>query len=365
MEKRKIILVHSIKGGCGKTTISLALSKYFSKKKEKTCYLDADIVGYGTSKIFKNGQNSKKTFTDYLLVNPFGNKEFFITDLKDAKKELFLEYIISEDVISEDALKIIVASTEKLISEKAVRVTNDLFMQEEIKYKLHVLFSKLFLEMGVKTLIIDTTPGDQGLTAIIKEAISELNDPDTESPSFFKELFGDDKLETLNLYIATNHFAHIESLKREEFNEEKTQVVLNQIPIGFDFNKIPIMDELIQDLDTIDKEFGSSSPKGIDAFRKCIEENNETDSEAIRIAYRKYCIVMNNYYKSELISNSKIVLNIIPEVSSLRNHSADFFHGAKDFDKKDLFNTLDHEMENGHLKLLCEAVTEHFEKSNY
>ena len=53
---KKIILVHSIKGGCGKTTISLALAKYFQKN-ERTCYLDADIVGYGTSKIFNNGSN--------------------------------------------------------------------------------------------------------------------------------------------------------------------------------------------------------------------------------------------------------------------------------------------------------------------
>ena len=352
MSKKRIILVHSIKGGCGKTTISLALARYFQKEYANTCYIDADIVGYGTSKMFNSTDPSgKKTFTDYLLLNPFENKDFFKLDFLDSVNKLVDEFIVIND-----GLKIIYSSIDNNKSEKAIRLTNDLFMMEEIKYKLSILLIALFSQQTIDTIVIDTTPGNQGLTAIIKGLITDLNEFQEKYSTPIKEILGDLKLETIDLFISTNNFAHIESLKNEEFKSDNTQVVLNQIPLGYDFSEIPNSEKILKDFDEIEKVFEALNPEGIKSFKKCLKDPGNDDTK-ITEAYKKYCIITSDSYRSELIPNKAIEMHLIPEIKSLRNDSADFIIGENNFfDKKNYFLTIDNELKIGFLKLLCESI---------
>lgn len=58
LDKRmKVIVVDSVKGGCGKTSISLKYAAILAKKGEKVCYIDLDILG-SSIETFINGINS-------------------------------------------------------------------------------------------------------------------------------------------------------------------------------------------------------------------------------------------------------------------------------------------------------------------
>ena len=44
-ERMKVIVVDSVKGGCGKTTVALKYAMKFAQAKAKVCYIDLDILG--------------------------------------------------------------------------------------------------------------------------------------------------------------------------------------------------------------------------------------------------------------------------------------------------------------------------------
>lgn len=44
-KRMKVIVVDSVKGGCGKTTISLKYAAEFARTQDKVCYIDLDILG--------------------------------------------------------------------------------------------------------------------------------------------------------------------------------------------------------------------------------------------------------------------------------------------------------------------------------
>ena len=77
-ERMKVIIVDSVKGGCGKTSISLKYAAMLAQKNEKVCYIDLDILG-SSIETFINGINldnlALKSMTEEVNENYSGDSE--------------------------------------------------------------------------------------------------------------------------------------------------------------------------------------------------------------------------------------------------------------------------------------------------
>ncbi|MCP4353608.1 MAG: P-loop NTPase [Desulfobacterales bacterium] len=368
-DNRKIlIVVHSIKGGCGKTTVSMALAQNFglSMGSERVCYIDTDIVGVGASELAATeiiGQ--KRTITDYLLLNPFDDPLYFKTDIWDAKPGLFHKFICLDPGIRE--FNAIFSSVDKAAMERATRLSNDLFFAEEIKNKIKVLFAKLFDSSKEKNyhdiLIVDTTPGFQGITSIVLELAEEIDkDKGIISPNGSK-LFN---VQVIHLIISTNNFTHLRSLedylaerlnKNEKFNY---LVVLNQIPIGLELLHPP--EEYIpkDELNNISE----SDPRITDFANMTEYKGNNQYRKKIFQAFKQYYTVKQKNFLSALFENSSIKnlderVFIIPDLPSLRSIAAVFDIGK--LDKGKFFSQLKDQADKGHIS----HVADHVIKTNY
>ncbi len=64
--KGKFLMIHSYKGGTGKTALSLYIAKYFADKGKKVLLIDADFQAPSLFSFFPKPGEDTKTFNDYL-----------------------------------------------------------------------------------------------------------------------------------------------------------------------------------------------------------------------------------------------------------------------------------------------------------
>jgi hypothetical protein len=269
----------------------------------------------------------------------------------------------------------------KEITDRAIRATNDLFFAEDVKSKIKILLEKLFysgIHKGMDTIILDTTPGLQGITGIILELAKEIREKG------LKDIAKDD-LRVIFLVLSTNNFSHLRSLweyirgERDIFleNNEHTityLLVLNQIPLGIplgvEFTKLPdpslyIGKDVLQQT-TVDVKL-------LTDFKGClnmsvIEENTREDriKDAFRLYYtvkeKNYLMSLFEVYEHDLSKlpgadtmGTKIV--VIPDHPPLRRIAANFGY-FDEFSPKNYFHNLEKEVREGILKDLGDRVNE-------
>lgn len=382
--KKNLIVVHSIKGGCGKTTISLALAQYFALKEpgNRTCYIDTDLVGVGTNVLLGKGNIKENcSFTDFVLLNPFDNRNFFKNDFADNPQELFSKFVYPPEKELNRHFHAVFSSVKKQITDRAIRATNDLFFAEDVKSKIKVLLEKLFDPKNSKeidTIVLDTTPGLQGITGIILELAKEIREQGLNDIAI-------DNLRVIFLVLSTNNFSHLRSLWEYIYGEqdiflgssEKTipyLLVLNQIPLGVQFIKRPNptininKDELNQI---------SQDDEILTTFSQCLNmgdmEKNAKEAKIYNAFKLYYTVTERNYLRSLFENYHRDAYNIpgiealgekmviVPDSPHLRRISADF-GGENRFTPKEFFGLLERAVNDTHLGNLGYRVKEIIEK---
>lgn len=92
MNSKTIISIHSQKGGVGKTLIGLTLAYYYSIRKKKAVFIDADLTGTSVNDIFLSSGLESNPFDDFRGCV----KQNFITfpEGTDYKKHIFLNHYL-------------------------------------------------------------------------------------------------------------------------------------------------------------------------------------------------------------------------------------------------------------------------------
>ncbi len=381
--KKKLIIVHSIKGGCGKTTTSLALAQYFGKVDDsrKVCYIDADIVGPGTqtlSMMEAAETDTKLSFTDYVLLNPFDNPDFFNYPFEDNDQKKFDRFIYPSANPSaadgtERLFNAIFSSVNNKIVEKAVRATSDIFFAEDIKAKLKVLLSKLF-GRGTDTIIIDTTPGMQGITKIILEIAAEIRNAKGKKSGSKNEcrdkfLHQAECVDVIHILVSTNNYSHLNSLlqylhdNRADYSEKehfKYLILLNQLPIGYELtqplksNPTPMemresrsLKDYIQDLpEDISKEVEVAIKHSLDLYLKVRDKN------FLHSLMDDYKGALSDFPEIKHIGEETVA---IPDMAGFRRKTAHFDVNFK-FRVTDYFSILSKQVDGGFFEELGKRV---------
>jgi hypothetical protein len=387
VRKKTLVVVHSVKGGCGKTTIAMALAQYFGLTAPgKTCYIDTDLVGVGTAVLAGDeGVEPGRSISDFVLLNPFDNPIFFKTVFEDTDQKLFDRFIYDPDAQSGRHFSAVFSSIQKKVVERAIRATNDFFFAEDVKSKIEILLSKLF-EKDIDTVILDTTPGLQGITSIILELSEEITKKKYKHPDdgilyrVQEILYG---VQVVYLVLSTINFAHLRGLweylysKKKLFFEDKNRhfnylLVLNQIPVGAEFIKAPDTDPF-QDIDKNELELiKRQDDKKVKIFsERFLDLSDIKDDVKPNISYqafKQYYTVKEKNYLWSLFSDfskhmdempdidnigEKVV--IIPDIQVIRRNASDF-GGKEKFDRKNYFNRLKTEARQGHIKILGDRI---------
>ncbi len=375
--KKHLIFVHSIKGGTGKTTVALALAQYFGgNDPRKVCYIDTDIVGVGTVLLAGEQplktENSKPDFTDFVLLNPFDNPEFYKTLFEDSPAKLFRGFVRPPDETTHRNFNAVFSSLDEKLMIRAIQATSDMFFSEDVEGKISVLLEKLFGD-GIDTIILDTSPGMQGLTQIIFRIAKNMDNKD--------KLHLDENIEfdLIHVCVLTNNFAHMRGLYEFLYNEKdyyfenkhqtvKFLMVINQVPLGVEFKEVPppSLDCDIYQLKEIDKDnpkveaFASFLKGGIESYgleliyRAFVEYYSLKARDFLRTYFELYD-PQASWYKD--IHNISDNLVIIPEQSEIRRIASNFGLGNS-FDIGQFFKLLETECKSGHLEMLGGRVKE-------
>lgn len=99
----KVISIHSVKGGAGKTTLALLLAKLLATRGEKTCLVDLDIAAPGIEYAVKL-RNVRRRLNEYLLQPEAAQERITLADL-------LAEY--SDAELREGMLKVVCVSTHR------------------------------------------------------------------------------------------------------------------------------------------------------------------------------------------------------------------------------------------------------------
>jgi cellulose biosynthesis protein BcsQ len=373
MKKKNMIIVHSIKGGCGKTTISLILAQYLGKKEDpgKVCYIDADLVGVGTAYLagedLKDFEKRRRFMSDFVLLNPFDDPEFFKISFEDAPRELFQEFVLVPSLGSNRHFKAIFSSPNKDVMEKAIRATSDQFFAEDVKSKIRVLIKKLFSplenksEKEIDTIILDTSPGIHGLTSTLLELATEFS--------------REKEYNIIKVIVGTNNFSHLNSLadhisekkgKKEEIEVDKIEkninriIVINQIPIGVEFKNIPDKDF------SQEEEWKKTTPddpslKEFSTYLKRVPPDEE-----LEVAFRRYYstrskrffptfIKQKNGLSPEIEKELVDQVVCIPDEPSIRER-ASYFGDAEKFNSNVFFERISKLVKDSHFRLIGEKI---------
>lgn len=173
-QKIKVYTIHSQKGGAGKTSIAIAIAGLSCiLHKQKTLIIDCDLTGTSIIDLFYgvDKNNKAKENINYLnrllLATPSVFNKYENNNKNDIEKEYFhkigdyndLYYIPSSPVL-EDIWEIagLISQEDKLH-----------YFQSRMEDSL-----KLFINKGIKTIIIDCPPGLFGLSS----AMIEISDQD-------------------------------------------------------------------------------------------------------------------------------------------------------------------------------------------
>lgn len=377
---KNLIVVYSVKGGCGKTTVALALSQYFGKKNPgRVCYIDTDIVGVGTiALVEEKNKKEKKSITDFLKLNPFDDPDFFKIDFMDPVPDEFYKYIYAEDVADakDNAnmryFKAIFSSLDDDSRKRAVQTSCDLFFAEDIKGRIKTLLKILYSD-SIDTIILDTSPGIQGLTEIVINIAKEFKPKPMAEDD--KEKINKEKINVIEVILSTINFAHLNGLM-EYIKNYKTQdennsnnfpgvlLVLNQVPLGVEFKTIPDpnLKYEMKDLYEIKED-----DQRVEEFTRNLdlsgERKNKTD---IHNAFIDYYTVRNETYLSGCFEffgrfnntkdiNKRVV--VVPEARDIRLH-ASHFGQVNGFYPGKFFKTLEIANEKGHIGLLGKRIDE-------
>ncbi len=406
-DKRTLIVVHSIKGGCGKTTIALALAQYLAVSDkcnpEEVCYVDTDLVGVGTQSLIANeSKGRKKTFSDFVLLNPFDDRHYFKVDFEDCRPELFKEdFVYEADIDANRHFHAIFSSTDNNVSRQAIHATSDLFYAEDIKSKIKTLLSKLF-STTIRTIILDTTPGLQGITKIILDISEEF----AKNEENFLENSIPVDIKVLHIILSTNNFSHLKGLQtylsdnpalflkksikpknKSEPGEDQPLIeyfiILNQIPIGAEFisnMNYSILNQTFQPgelkemkdiYDTRITEFIKNVKVQIGDFEELTDPQKNQEALAAWKQRKGYDAFINfftvkekNFLPSKYEKDNKNPdynisdlgerTFVIPELPGIRMSAAEFFK----FDPSSYFNEIKKEVKTGYLQILGDKVAE-------
>jgi MinD-like ATPase involved in chromosome partitioning or flagellar assembly len=173
-QKIKIYTIHSQKGGAGKTSIAIAIAGLsYILHKQKTLIVDCDLTGTSIIDLFygvdKNNKVKEKVkyLNSLLLATPSVFNKYENNNKNDIEKEYFYKigdyndlYYIPSSPIFEDIQEIagLISQEDKLH-----------FFRSRMEDSL-----KLFINRGIKTIIIDCPPGLFGLSS----AMIEISDQD-------------------------------------------------------------------------------------------------------------------------------------------------------------------------------------------
>jgi cellulose biosynthesis protein BcsQ len=159
-----VLSVHSHKGGVGKTTFSLFLSKYLAQiKKEKTCLIDLDFQAQGLRSAYLR-DNLKHDFSDFLLADEKKKKEIAAAipvKHQDIDNLYFIANLFKPGEAIETQLDILKKIYIKLVNE---------IYTGEIMDNLTELLKHLEKE-GFKNIVIDDHPS---LILLSEEIIKQV-----------------------------------------------------------------------------------------------------------------------------------------------------------------------------------------------
>jgi len=211
----KIYSVHSHKGGVGKTTFSLFLSKYLAQvKKEKTCLLDMDFQAQGLRSTYLR-ENLEYDFSDFLLADGKRKKEI-AGQIAVKHGEINNLYFIANLFKPREDIK----SQQYILRKVYLKVVNEIYTGE-ITDSLDELKEYLKKD-GFKNIIIDDHPG---LVLLSEEIIKNIN----STPVF---------ITTQDIASLVGLFKNIlgrADVWRVALSELK--IILNRVPVNFTLNE--------------------------------------------------------------------------------------------------------------------------------
>ena len=375
--KKHLIFVHSIKGGTGKTTAALGLAQYFGGNGPgNVCYIDTDIVGVGTVLLAgeppMKTENSKPDFTDFVLLNPFDNPEFYKTLFEDSPASLFRDFVRPPDETTHRNFKAVFSSLDEKLMKRAIQATSDMFFSEDVEGKINILLEKLFGD-GIDTIILDTSPGMQGLTQIIFTIAKNM---DKQGKLSLNENI---EVEVIHVCIFTNNFAHLRGLYEFLKNEKdyyfknkhqpvKFLLVINQVSLGVEFKTVPEPSLYYDEYQL--EEIKKNNPKvgefavylkgniefyGLDLIHRAfVEYYSLKRKDFLQNCFELYEPQASWYQDIDIIGDNVV---IIPEQPEIRR-AASNFGWEKGFDTGRFFKLLEAECESGHLGMLGRRVKE-------
>jgi cellulose biosynthesis protein BcsQ len=225
----KIYSVHSHKGGVGKTTFSLFLSKYLAQvKKEKTCLLDMDFQAQGLRSTYLR-ENLEFDFSDFLLADE-KNKKKIAGQIAVKHEEIGNLYFIANLFKPREDIK----SQQDILRKVYLKVVNEIYTGE-ITDSLDELKEYLKKD-GFKNIIIDAHPG---LVLLSEEIIKHME----TTPVF---------ITTLNITSLLGLFSTILG-KAQAWNIAlpEIKIIINRAPTEFQLPHLAgILDAFINSSET-------------------------------------------------------------------------------------------------------------------
>ena len=163
----KTIVVHSHKGGVGKTTVALLLAKHALLTGRRSCVVDLDFLGSGMADLFK----LEKRPTTYL------EKFFLAADPRTVDVEPLLGAYRDQDLDRRE-LPVLLNLSEPSQRDATAKVQEDMVSQianerryREVREGTEILLGKL-AERGVELVVIDCHPGLDFLSETLRPLAS-------------------------------------------------------------------------------------------------------------------------------------------------------------------------------------------------
>lgn len=229
---KKIIGVNSVKGGCGKTSISLSLALTAATKNEKVCFCDIDVLGTSSKYIvFGKDEKYKIKYIDFKKM--------------EAKADDFINEINFKDHITDIKLNAIFMNESAKYKRNHVKESNlnpmneIIFIDKLISY-LEMIFEKF------DVVILDFSPGIDKISSKIHNSIKEyckkkdhiiyrnvlVATPDYSSIvtmiDTLKEISSEYKI-TDNRIIINNMLQHLISTEFEKFEKDVFEEYKNEV----------------------------------------------------------------------------------------------------------------------------------------
>ena len=160
----KILSFHSVKGGTGKTTVSLLTAKLLSAEKKKVCFIDIDIDGPGIK--FAIDLKIRKKKMNYI-------NEYLI-EIPAAKTKIDVADIIADYIDSECSFSVIPFYLKAIDSDKFLHQAMHESVDGHIKLRFESIL-KYLENQKFDYCIIDNSPGIVHLSKEIMKIVNNKN----------------------------------------------------------------------------------------------------------------------------------------------------------------------------------------------